>query len=229
MKIFLSETTIPPSASHLKKLPSLLGEGPGVGLFASRYLELLTTPPVNPLPSEVIIEYKSPKQLKKAFRAFEKDETQMKLIIWSETKDDSLKTSFFQMFTNIDAAGGLVENEKGERLFIFRLGKWDLPKGKLSGKETVEEAAIREVKEETGLRQLQITGALPSTYHIYSRKRKQILKQTWWFEMQATSTQPLVPQTEEDITEVRWFRKEDQDVVLENTYGTIREIVNGER
>ena len=75
----------------------------------------------------------------------------MKLIFWSEMKHDSLKTNFFRMFTNIAAAGGLVKNERGEKLFIFRLGKWDLPKGKLSGKETAEEAAIREVKEETGL------------------------------------------------------------------------------
>jgi 8-oxo-dGTP pyrophosphatase MutT (NUDIX family) len=188
-------------------------------------IELITLNSDNPLPGEKTIEYKSPKQLKKAFQTFEKDELQMKLTIWSEKEYDTLQSNFFHLFTNIDAAGGLVKNERGERLFIFRLGKWDLPKGKLSGKETPEQAAIREVKEETGLQELQIKGPLPSTYHIYTRKGKQILKQTYWFEMEATSTQSLIPQTAEDITEVRWFRNEQLDMILENTYNSLKEIV----
>jgi ADP-ribose pyrophosphatase YjhB (NUDIX family) len=185
-------------------------------------------PPVNSLPNDLIIEYKSPKQLKKTFKAFNKDELQMKLILWSGKNKNNLQKNFFRMFTNIDAAGGLVKNEAGEELFIFRLGKWDLPKGKLSGKETPAEAAIREVKEETGLKNLKIICPLHSTYHIYSRKGKQILKQTHWFEMQANSAQPLVPQTKEDITEVKWFKPEELNIVLENTYGTIREIIRDE-
>lgn len=208
MKIFLSETNNTVSASQFKKT-----------------IELLTSPPDNPVPGEQIIEYRSPGQLKKSFRTFEKDELQMKLVFWSRTGYDRLKTNFFHLFTNIDAAGGLVRNEKGERLFIFRLGKWDLPKGKLSGKETAGEAAIREVKEETGLQELKIIGPLSSTYHIYSRKGKQILKQTYWFEMKAKSAYPLIPQKEEDITEVKWINRENLSTVLENTYGSIKEIV----
>jgi ADP-ribose pyrophosphatase YjhB (NUDIX family) len=188
-------------------------------------IELLSSNPGTPLPSEMIIEYKSPGQLKRTFKAFEKDELHLKLILWSKIKDVSLKTNFLRMFKNIDAGGGLVKNERGERLFIFRLGKWDLPKGKLSGKESAKEAAIREVKEETGLQKVKITGTLPSTWHIYSGKGKQILKQTHWFEMKANSNQPLIPQTEEDISDVRWFRKENIGIVLENTYGSIKEII----
>jgi ADP-ribose pyrophosphatase YjhB (NUDIX family) len=191
-------------------------------------IELLESQPVNPLPDELVIEYTSGKQLKKAYKAFEGDDHHMKLVFWSDKEDISWKQDFFHLFKRIDAAGGLVKNEKGEMLSIFRFGKWDLPKGKLAANETPEEAAIREVKEETGLSELRITGSLPSTFHIYTRKGKQILKQTWWFEMEAKSTQSLVPQTEEEISEVRWVSMMDLGNVLANTYGSIRELVRCE-
>ncbi|MGA2824279.1 MAG: NUDIX domain-containing protein, partial [Bacteroidales bacterium] len=190
------------------------------------YIELLKSKPGNLMPDEQVIEYTSFKQLKKAFQVFEEDDHQMKLVFWSEKEDISLKRDFFHLFKRVDAAGGLVKNEKEEMLFIFRLGKWDLPKGKLTENETLEKAAIREVKEETGLLELRITGSLPSTFHIYTRKGKQILKQTYWFEMEAKSAQSLIPQTEEDISEVRWVGKEDLKAVLSNTYGSIRELVS---
>jgi 8-oxo-dGTP pyrophosphatase MutT (NUDIX family) len=189
-------------------------------------IELLSSKPQNPLPDELVIEYTSRAQLKKSFKIFEKDNDHEKLMIWSAKKNIKLKKKFFRLFTRINAAGGFVTNEKGERLFIFRLGKWDLPKGKLSGKETPEEAAIREVKEETGLRQLRITSQLPSTFHIYSRKEKQILKQTFWFEMQAPAYQILTPEIKEDITDVRWISSQELSIILANTYGTIKELVN---
>jgi 8-oxo-dGTP pyrophosphatase MutT (NUDIX family) len=188
-------------------------------------IELLKSQPGKLLPDEQVIEYTSAKQLNKTFKAFEENDQQMKLVIWSEKKDISLKRDFFHLFKRIDAAGGLVKNEKGEMLFIFRLGKWDLPKGKLAENETLEEAAIREVREETGLLELRITGSLPPTFHIYTRKGKQILKQTYWFEMEAKSAQSLIPQTEEEISEVRWVGREDLESVLSNTYGSIRELM----
>ena len=193
-----------------------------------KFVELLESQPVNPLADELVIEYTSGKQLKKAYKAFEGDDHHMKLVFWSDKQDITWKQDFFHLFKRIDAAGGLVKNEKGEMLSIFRLGKWDLPKGKLAVNETPEEAAIREVKEETGLSELRITGSMPSTFHIYTRKGKQILKQTWWFKMEANSAQSLVPQTEEEISEVRWVSMMDLGNVLANTYGSIKELVNGE-
>src|ERR1035437_6477686 len=184
-----------------------------------KFVELLESQPVNPLPDELVIEYTSGKQLKKAYKAFEGDDHHMKLVFWSDKQDITWKQDFFHLFKRIDAAGGLVKNEKGEMLFIFRLGKWDLPKGKLAANETPEEAAIREVKEETGLSELRITGSMPSTFHIYTRKGKQILKQTWWFKMDANSAQSLVPQMEEEISDVKWVAVADLGNVLANTYG----------
>ena len=193
-----------------------------------KVIELLESQPFNPLPDEQIIEYTSGKQLKKAYKEFEGNVQTTKLVFWSDKKNSNWKQDFFHLFKRIDAAGGLVKNEKGELLFIFRLGKWDLPKGKLTGNETPEEAAIREVMEETGLSELRISGYLASTFHIYTRKGKQILKQTRWFGMEAKSTQSLIPQTEEEITEIRWVAMVDLRNVLTNTYGSIRELVKGE-
>ena len=108
-------------------------------------------------------------------------------------------------FKIIEAAGGLVRNAAGEGLFIFRRGHWDLPKGKIDDGETVEAAAIREVQEETGVERLDLGAALPTTYHTYrNRKDKRVLKRTYWYEMTTTDTE-LIPQTEEDIQEARWW------------------------
>ncbi|HEY2649514.1 MAG TPA: NUDIX domain-containing protein [Puia sp.] len=123
------------------------------------------------------------------------------------------------------AAGGLVENEMGEILFMFRRGKWDLPKGKLDPGETLEECALREVEEETGVGQLKLKKFLLQTLHEYEELGKVIQKKTHWFLMATTSLQSLVPQTEEDITDLRWINPSDFEIVLRNTYPAIVEVL----
>ena len=190
-----------------------------------KFVELLGSEPVNFLPDVRYMEYSTASQLRKAFESFERKDQPLNLAVWSDKEEKKLVKDFFSLFTRIAAAGGLVRNESGEMLFIFRLGKWDLPKGKLAEKETPEAAALREVKEETGLQEIRITGLLPSTFHIYTRKGKQILKRTYWFAMEAKGAQSLIPQTEEDISEVRWISRGELEKVLENTYGSIKEVV----
>jgi mutator protein MutT len=125
----------------------------------------------------------------------------------------------------IQAAGGLVENEKGEILFIFRRGKWDLPKGKIDPGETLEECAIREVEEETGITNLRLIKFLLVTYHDYTEGGMKIKKESHWFLMNASSQQALVPQLEEDISEIRWIAPADLGSVLKNTYPTIVDVL----
>lgn len=125
----------------------------------------------------------------------------------------------------IKAAGGLVKNEKGEYLFIFRRGKWDLPKGKVEIGEGVKEAAMREVEEECGIKVKQIDYKIGETYHVYEFHAELIVKQTTWYAMYAASEFVLVPQMEEDITEVRWFETAELDLVFQNTYPLIREVI----
>lgn len=132
-----------------------------------------------------------------------------------------LKNTFYY----IEAAGGLIE-KNGEFLFIRRHNRWDLPKGKLEKKETIEHAAVRECEEECGIKELTIIKPLSSTFHIYAYKDGFALKQSYWFYMQSTYAEKLVPQLEEDITEVRWFKQNEiQEIVLKDTYYTISDVV----
>ena len=114
-----------------------------------------------------------------------------------------LWADFQACYKVLEAAGGYVLNAQGELLVFYRRGSWDLPKGKIDKGETPEQAAVREVQEETGLQNIDLGSFLTHTYHTYEEKGKRILKKTWWYRMQTTDTQ-LVPQTEEDIEEIQW-------------------------
>jgi ADP-ribose pyrophosphatase YjhB (NUDIX family) len=134
-------------------------------------------------------------------------------------------SAFSSIFKIIEAAGGLVKNKKDEYLFIFRKGKWDLPKGKIDKGESISAAALREVEEECGVGKLTIVKELAPTYHTYEQGGKDILKKTYWFEMDCADDSPLKPQTEEDITDAKWLSVKDLGQVHENTYGAIEEVI----
>lgn len=133
--------------------------------------------------------------------------------------------AFQSTFTYIAAAGGLVENEKQEILFIKRLGKWDLPKGKVERGEDIKTAAIREVEEECGIENLSVSRTMPSTFHIYELKGEVVFKETFWFAMHTDFQKALTPQTEEDITEVRWVNPKQMEEQLNNTYPSIESLL----
>ena len=144
--------------------------------------------------------------------------------------DCRLWDCFKSQFTEIPAAGGLVMKGNRSLLFIKRLGVWDLPKGKIEKTETPECAAIREVEEECGVKGLQIIRLLDSTFHIYRSPYLKfpdnlVLKETKWFLMRCADEQTLIPQVEENIEEVRWFKIDDLDKVMANTYLSLREFL----
>lgn len=138
---------------------------------------------------------------------------------------EKLKKAFIKKFTVIRAAGGLVLNESGKILFIFRRGKWDLPKGKIDPGEPSDECAEREVKEETGLKKVKVERLLITTYHTYEESGKQFLKETEWFLMRAPNQDVLEPQKEEQITEAIWVAPADLDQFTENTYLLIKDVL----
>ena len=132
--------------------------------------------------------------------------------------------SFCMNYMLIEAAGGLVRNDKNQLLMIFRNGKWDLPKGKLEIGENIEQCAIREVEEECGVSGLIITQQLQKTYHTYEINGQKILKCTYWFEMNSSFKGNLAPQTKEGISAVVWVDEQDIAEKLENSFGNIIEL-----
>lgn len=153
------------------------------------------------------------------------DKNQFTEVYFYHENEKLLLSSFSLRYKVIEAAGGLVKNKNGEYLFIFRNGKWDLPKGKLEKKETIKDAAIREVEEECGVGKLKIVKELESTYHIYQIEGKSILKRTYWFDMICGDESKLIPQTEEGITEVKWISKNKLEEVYSNTFESIKEVL----
>lgn len=129
-------------------------------------------------------------------------------------------------FVFIEAAGGLIKN-KNKWLFIYRLGKWDLPKGKLDEDELPEATAIRECEEECGIKELKLIKKLPPSYHVYKLKDELALKITYWFLMESDYSKKLIPQTEENIEKAEWFSENDvKQKVLKNTYPALKDLLN---
>jgi ADP-ribose pyrophosphatase YjhB (NUDIX family) len=140
---------------------------------------------------------------------------------------NSLKAfeSFCSDYQLVEAAGGIVENEKEQVLLIHRKGRWDLPKGKIEKNETETEAAKREVMEECGLQHV-VTGAkLTTTYHTFFMTQHRVLKISHWYKMQCSSEEALKPQLEEDITEIKWFVKSLLDPNKLDTYKSITQVL----
>ncbi|EDP72064.1 hypothetical protein FBALC1_13222 [Flavobacteriales bacterium ALC-1] len=138
---------------------------------------------------------------------------------------DKLLKHFLKLLPTVIAGGGKVYNAKNEILFIYRNDKWDLPKGKTEGIESIEETALREVQEETGVAGLEIVKPLPTTYHIFKRNGKHKIKVTYWFEMKTNFEGKLYPQENEGITKVEWLDKKAAQKALENSYANIRVLV----
>lgn len=126
------------------------------------------------------------------------------------------------------AGGGLVLNEHGDLLMIFRNGVWDLPKGKWEPNETMAECALREVQEETGIQQIQLGEMIQTTRHFYKDEKGWVLKETDWYKMKAPN-QVLVPQTEEGITAASWVSSTDLFKHLLNTYYSIKVVIEAAR
>ena len=143
---------------------------------------------------------------------------------WKVDDPESEMALILEQFLHIEAAGGLVVNEFGEYLGIERLGRWDLPKGKIERGEGREDAALREVCEECGLDRLQLLGPLPRTWHGYTQSGQHILKTTHWFEMRVAGRPELKAQEEEQITRAIWMEKKEFCKCMMDSYPAIRSL-----
>ncbi|MFW6249306.1 MAG: NUDIX hydrolase [Bacteroidota bacterium] len=175
-------------------------------------------------PGALVYHFCSAEEMMALLEAFEE---QVDFINELYIVSDKPKETFLllhEYYRLIVAGGGIVRNEKGEILLIYRRGKWDLPKGKAEGDETIEQTAVREVQEECHLSRVIARHVSDRTYHTYKIKGEFVLKETVWFDMLAEGSEEIKPQEQEDITEVRWVSTDDLPRYAEQTYASIREL-----
>lgn len=179
----------------------------------------------------ITVKYTDEEAVKRILDILQNDSNQSNYILFYSNLEE-LKEVFLNQFLNIEAAGGLVINQNEEVLLIHRLGFWDLPKGKIEEGETIEEAAVREVQEETGLEKVEIVSPIrfaeylnKATYHSYPYQSQQAMKVSYWFKMECTELNEFTPQTEEDIAEVRWVKIADLPQYFNEMYPSIQDVI----
>jgi 8-oxo-dGTP pyrophosphatase MutT (NUDIX family) len=171
----------------------------------------------------LFFKYSQKEQLAEMLDAFGRFSSIRSLYVFSDDEEKTLE-QIKSCYKIVEAAGGVIRNADGKLLVIFRRGKWDLPKGKIEKGEFYSQAALREVQEETGLTKIELGKHLFDTYHVYTEKGQQILKRTIWYNMTLTADEKLVPQQEEDITEVRWIDYQGVGEVMKNTFESLKDI-----
>ena len=172
--------------------------------------------------------FENKKTLARRLERFEKSNEERLNIIHHDL--DELFGHVARHFKYIEAAGGLVTLPDGRILLIERLGKWDLPKGKVEKGESLQETALREVMEECGLKTSPIiTGELTHTFHTYHRDEHHVLKHTAWYTMLYDGDENLYPQFDEDITQAVWLPQERLHIIMENTYESIKQVLESFR
>lgn len=174
-------------------------------------------------PNAVEFHFKQPSDISALVEMFELSSTLEKIYIPSAEPEDCYKKICGE-FREVNAAGGQVENRRGDYLLIKRDGLWDLPKGHQEAGEDIKVTALREVQEETGVDDLSLGDLICVTDHCYKRNGIWHLKHTWWYRMYYLKPLDLTPQTEEDITKAAWVAKSSLPPFLKNTYPSIKEV-----
>lgn len=137
----------------------------------------------------------------------------------------AIETQIKNFYKVVKAAGGVVFNEEQKVLMMYRLGKWDLPKGKRDDNEKAKQTAVREVEEECGIK-VQLTEKLCTTWHTYTMGTRKILKRTKWYRMNCTDETKMQPQTEEGIEKLEWMTEKEVQTALLNSYSSIRYVID---
>lgn len=188
---------------------------------------------INDISQYILLNYVKYNDIQVIIDQFVLNEENTNNIIIFDKNVEKLKNLFFDYFNVVEAAGGIVLNPKNEILLIYRRGSWDLPKGKIDDGESIENAALREIEEETGVKNLKIVKPIMLkesegniTYHYYENDRIKCIKLTHWFVAKSSVEQSLVPQTEEDIEQVIWVDKKDLPTYYANMYGSIKDVLN---
>jgi len=180
----------------------------------------LPVPPANWL----VLRVDDPREVGPAVKQFEQ-RTELAGLLLHGSDVPRIWKEFRSRYVFVQAAGGAVTDEQGRLLAIHRLGRWDLPKGKVDKGEEIPAAAVREVQEECGLVSVNLEAPLCDTWHTYERNGERHLKRTDWFLMRASAKEQLVPQADEDISEVRWLDAAEVQRMKGETYPSLVSVV----
>jgi len=179
----------------------------------------------------IIEPYKNKEDFNSTLKVIMSDQNNNNLVLYNSNVE-KMFDEICSYFKVIEAAGGVVKNNEEEILLIHRRGFWDLPKGKIEKEETIKQAAVREVEEETGLKNVEIGSAIlfekllnKATYHSYEMNGKLCMKVSYWFNMIADSKIELTPQTEEDIEQAIWVKLEDIPNYFDDMYSSIIDVL----
>ena len=214
MKLFVNDT--PVIFASAQNLPDIAYDYT-VNALASSIVEAK-------LKEDVLVHYANPTYIKTALEYFSKKKVKnLDSITFAVADLDETIMMVKDQFRIVQAGGGVVRKGK-QLLLIFRLGKWDLPKGKLERKESPVEGALREVEEECSV-QVKAREEICQTWHTYTRNKKKYLKQTHWFAMDCLDDSQLQPQTDEDIEEARWMTTPEVRQALYDSYFSIRYVM----
>nr|WKN39297.1 NUDIX hydrolase [Tunicatimonas sp. TK19036] len=213
MKLFVNDTPVNFSSVHQ---PSSVQYDYVVNALAASMAE-------TKLKGDVLVNYANHAYIKTALEYFSKKKVKnLDSITFAVADLEETVELVKGQFKIVKAGGGIVR--KGDKvLLIHRLGKWDLPKGKLEKKESPVEGAVREVEEECGV-QVTALDEICQTWHTYSRNKKKYLKRTYWFAMDCLDDSQMKPQIEEDIKEVRWMDTPAVHQALYESYFSIRYV-----
>ena len=132
---------------------------------------------------------------------------------------EAIKMYLRNKFKVVKAAGGLVR-KKEKYLMIYRLKKWDLPKGKKEKNEKYKQTAVREVEEECNIT-VKLSSKICTTWHTYTMNKSAMLKKTRWYLMECTDDSRMRPAAAEDIEEARWMNPKEVYHALEHSYQSI--------
>jgi mutator protein MutT len=178
------------------------------------------------LKAQLIIQFSGISDIDLTVKLFEDSKAIKSLLIYNDNFDE-LYNAFTSQYKIIEAAGGVVFNDDNELLLINRFDRWDLPKGKFEIGETPEICAIREVEEECGITNISIIKPLQKTYHCFEHHGEKTIKITYWFKMKSSvNNEKLIPQTEEGITDVKWFAKPELNFAMQSAYLSIHNVVD---
>lgn len=180
---------------------------------------------ITPKSGDEYYQFNEVKDFVSLIKKFEKQAMLADLYVYAPENLKEVYNALIANYEYVPAAGGIVRNEKNQILVIYRFHRWDLPKGHVEKGEEIANTAIREVIEETGVKNLEIVRALDSSFHVYNLKNEQCIKETYWFEMKCSDSELLFPQTSEAIEIAKWIDVEDINTVLIKTYPSLKDLL----